>query len=87
MQLIFLKIQAKNARKHKKIKEQVNQKYTQAMATNRDLGLIQEILEKCELQSGKRQTPSFSKKFHETKTRVVALVTCVCTLLAGKSPL
>jgi hypothetical protein len=33
------------------------------MAVNRDSGLIQENPEKCELQSGKRQTPSFSKIF------------------------
>jgi hypothetical protein len=49
------------------------------MATNRDSGLIQEIPEKCELQSGKRKTPSFSKNFHETETWVVASATCVCT--------
>jgi hypothetical protein len=49
------------------------------MVVNRDSGLIQENPEKCELQSGKRQTPSFSKKILETETRVVASAACVCT--------
>ena len=49
------------------------------MAINRASGLIQESPEKCELQSGKRKTPSFSQNFHEIETWDFSSTACVCT--------